>query len=144
MLKKVLVAVMAIIAGYYAYEQAPPNAGKSHESAIASARLDSAIVERRTDYQVGGRGTVIRLLPDDNDGSRHQRFILELESGRTLLVAHNIDVAPRIDGLRTGELVSFFGEYEWNDRGGVIHWTHHDPRSQHIGGWIEYHGKRYQ
>lgn len=144
MLKKILVAVVAIIVGYYAYEQAPLPADASHTVSAGSAELENAIAERRTDYQVGGRGTVTRLLPDDNDGSRHQRFILELESGRTLLVAHNIDVAPRINGLRKGESVSFFGEYEWNERGGVIHWTHHDPRSQHIDGWIEYHGKRFQ
>jgi Protein of unknown function (DUF3465). len=50
-------------------------------------------------------------LPDDEQGSRHQRFILRLASGRTLLVAHNIDLAPRIDGLQVGDQVAFSGEY---------------------------------
>lgn len=91
-----------------------------------------------------GSGTVVRLLPDDNEGSRHQRFILELASGRTLLVAHNIDLAPRINSLRKGDTVAFFGEFESNPQGGVIHWTHHDPQGRHPDGWLKHRGTVYQ
>ncbi len=83
-------------------------------------------------------------MSDDNDGSRHQRFILRLGSGQSLLIAHNIDIAPRVATLRTGDTVSFYGEYEWNDKGGVIHWTHRDPQGQHAAGWLEHNGQRYQ
>jgi hypothetical protein len=93
---------------------------------------------------VQGSGTVTRILSDDTDGSRHQRFILRIASGRTLLIAHNIDLAPRIGSLRTGDTVAFYGEYEWNDKGGVIHWTHHDPQGHHVGGWLEHNGRRYE
>jgi hypothetical protein len=88
-------------------------------------------------------GTVRRTLPDDNQGSRHQRFILAVPDGRTLLVAHNIDLADRVP-LKTGDHLSIHGRYETNDRGGVIHWTHHDPDGRMPGGWIEYRGKRYR
>lgn len=94
--------------------------------------------------QVQGEGEVIRILADDNDGSRHQRFIVRLGSGRTLLIAHNIDVAPRVPSISVGDKVSFNGQYEWNDKGGVIHWTHRDPQNRHQAGWIENRGKRYQ
>ena len=94
--------------------------------------------------QVRGSGVVIRLLPDDRDGSQHQRFIISLESGQTLLVTHNIDLAPRIGSLSLGDRVEFFGEYEWNEKGGVIHWTHHDPDGSHIDGWVKHKGKLYQ
>lgn len=89
-------------------------------------------------------GTVVRILPDDNVGSRHQKFIVKLASGRTLLIAHNIDLASRIANLSLGDTVSFCGEYEPNDKGGVIHWTHRDPANHHPAGWIQHGGKTYQ
>ena len=84
--------------------------------------------------QMCGSGTVIKLLSDDNQGSRHQRFIIKQSSGKTLLIAHNIDLAPKIYSLQKGALVKFCGEYESNSKGGVVHWTHHDPSNRHIGG----------
>lgn len=88
-------------------------------------------------------GTVERTLPDDNEGSRHQRFILAVPGGRTLLVAHNIDLADRVP-IKTADHLSLRGRYETNDRGGVIHWTHHDPDGSTPGGWIEFRGTRYR
>lgn len=93
---------------------------------------------------VQGQGRVIKVLPDDNDGSRHQRFILRLDQDMTLLLAHNIDLAPRLAGLQSGDEVAFSGIYEWNAKGGVVHWTHHDPRGQHKAGWLRYKGSSYQ
>ena len=83
-------------------------------------------------------------LSDDEDGSRHQRFIIALRSGQTLLVAHNIDIAPRIASLREGDVVRFSGVYEWNEKGGVIHWTHRDPNGLHAGGWLSHNGQTYR
>jgi hypothetical protein len=39
--------------------------------------------------------------------------------------------------------MSFFGQYESNERGGVVHWTHDDPRGRHVDGWLEHDGNRY-
>lgn len=110
----------------------------------SDAALASAYEEHQNDLQVTGSGVVIRILADDSNGGRHQRFILELGSGQTLLVAHNIDVAPRIPALAVGDEVEFHGVYEWNDEGGVIHWTHHDPAGVHEPGWLEHNGTVYQ
>lgn len=111
-----------------------------------SAR-DQVFADAYNDHQSGlqitGAGTVIRLLSDDTDGDRHQRFIVELASGQTLLITHNIDIAPRIDALREGDYVEFSGVYEWNDEGGTVHWTHHDPQGAHQGGWISHGGTVY-
>lgn len=106
--------------------------------------LTRAFQRRTSDLQVEAQGVVRRVLPDDNDGSRHQRFIVALVSGQTLLISHNIDLAPRVVGLRRGDVVSFSGEYEWSAEGGVIHWTHRDPSRRHPAGWIRHKGKLYQ
>ena len=87
--------------------------------------------------------TVYRLLPDDNVGSRHQRFLVRAPNGHSLLIAHNIDLAPRVP-LREHQSIEIRGMFEWNDKGGVIHWTHHDPQRRHTGGYIEAAGKQYR
>lgn len=97
----------------------------------------------RSGLWVEVEGEVDRLLPDDTRGSRHQRFILRLPSGHTLLVAHNIDLAPRAP-LDPGRAVKVRGEYEWNEQGGVLHWTHHDPRGRHAGGYLRVAGETYR
>lgn len=116
---------------------------KSTISPVEDA-ISKAFRDRSKDIQVIGSGTVTKVLSDDNEGGRHQRFIVKTDSGVSVLVAHNIDLAPRIDELRGGEKVTFYGEYVWNDKGGVIHWTHHDPAGVHKAGWIKYRGNKYQ
>ena len=93
------------------------------------------------DLQVQGSGTVVRLLADDDESSRHQRFIVRLDSGQTLLVAHNIDVAPRVESLAVGDEIAFSGVYEWSAEGGTIHWTHRDPDGNHAPGWLRHDGQ---
>lgn len=106
--------------------------------------IQQAFLNRQSDVQIKGVGTVKTILPDDNQGSRHQKFILNLENGHSVLVSHNIDLAPRIQNLKKGDSVEFYGEYEYNPKGGVIHWTHHDPRKKHIDGYLKHQGQIYQ
>jgi len=112
--------------------------------AQSDAVLGKAFRDRTSNIQVEGRGEVTRLLPDDQEGSRHQRFLLRLRSGQTLLIAHNVDLAPRVAPLKERDVVSFFGEYEWNEKGGVIHWTHRDPAGRHVAGWLKHKDRIYQ
>ena len=97
-----------------------------------------------SNVQVQSEGRVKAILRDDNEGSRHQKFILSLNNGLTILVAHNIDLSPRIENLKKGDVVEFFGEYEYSPQGGVMHWTHHDPRGHHTDGWLKHQGKTYK
>ena len=106
--------------------------------------LQEAYQKKLSEIQIHGIGEVIKLLPDDIDNIRHQHFILQLHSGQTLLITHNIDIATKIDTLTIGDTVEFYGEYIWNDKGGVVHWTHHDPNSHHEDGWLKHQGITYE
>ena len=123
---------------------ASQNRGQDRSKAGDDSSIGRAFKARMSNVRVEGEGVVTRVLADDLDGSRHQRFILELDSGQTVLIAHNIDLAPRVDGLRQGDSVRFNGVYEWNERGGTVHWTHRDPEGRHVAGWLEHKGRTYQ
>lgn len=107
-------------------------------------KIQQAFQQQQNNVQVRASGVVKAILADDHEGSRHQKFILSLQNGLTVLVAHNIDLAPRIENVQKGDTVEFYGEYEYNPKGGIIHWTHHDPERQHIGGWLKHQGRIYQ
>ena len=109
----------------------------SQSPATGSGVVEQAYADRRSGVWVEVDGRVTRLLSDDNEGSRHQRFVLALDSGHTVLVAHNIDLAERVPVPQDGR-VRLRGRYEWNERGGVIHWTHHDPDGSSPGGWVRH------
>ena len=127
---------IAVLAVFTWTQRVPVNSSAGSPDAIAEAFRN-----RTSNVQVSGVGIVRRILPDDNEGSRHQRFILDLSNDQTVLVSHNIDVAARLSSLDRGDTVEFFGEYEWNANGGVIHWTHHDPVRRHVDGWLRHEGR---
>lgn len=146
-MKKILIPLVAVALMYalgLIQEQGIPIPDTPSWSQNSDGAIEAAFNNRQSDVQVQGQGRVVRILPDDNDGSRHQRFILELDNGQNLLIAHNIDLAPRINELNKGDTVEFYGEYEWNAKGGVIHWTHNDPNHRHIDGWLKHLGRTYR
>ena len=108
-----------------------------------AAAIAEAFRDRRSGLMVEAEGTVERLLADDLEGSAHQRLIVRLAGGQTVLISHNIDLAPRVPAA-AGDSLGFRGQYEWNDRGGVVHWTHHDPGGRRPGGWLEHDGRKYR
>ncbi|MGB8352937.1 MAG: DUF3465 domain-containing protein [Chthoniobacteraceae bacterium] len=136
-------------AAYLGFNQNGRNTASSpsQNSTLTSdgdATLNNAIANHQRNIQVQGRAVVTRLLADDTEGIRHQKFIIRIASGQTILIAHNIDEANRIDTLRPGDTIDFNGEYEWTPQGGVIHWTHHDSSGRHPSGWIKLNGQTYQ
>ena len=68
----------------------------SRRTAAGDRAIVDAFAENRSGVMVQSVGIVEKLLPDDLQGSRHQRFIIRLDADHTLLVSHNIDVASRI------------------------------------------------
>jgi len=147
-MKKILFVVIVCLAVYQFISQSPKSFSiksfTNSEVSTSDHTLDEAFKNNLSDIQVGGSGKVINILPDDTQGSQHQRFIIKLKSGQTLLIAHNIDLAPRVNSLRVGDNINFYGEYEWNSKGGVVHWTHRVPSGRHDDGWLNHGGQLYE
>ena len=144
-MKRIYIAALVVCAlslnacGHAVQFSAPNGSSVSGDSPAGRA-----FKNKTSDVQVEDEGVVIRTLPDDLAGSRHQRFIIRLASGQTLLIAHNIDIAPKVVGLQKDNSIRFYGEYVWNEKGGMVHWTHHDPKGYHTAGWLKHNGRTYQ
>ncbi len=116
----------------------------SQPTVNAKSSIDTVYEKHASHVTVEGHGDVVKIFADDNLGSRHQRFLIKIASGKTLLFTHNIDLAPRVNDLKIGDTLDFKGEYIFNPKGGVIHWTHRDPSGEHVAGWIKHNGKTYE
>lgn len=145
-----LLGIVALALAWFAHSQGwlPLEEGSSTSGAAVAAppsggALAEAIRTRSSGVVIEDAGEVVKTLPDDDDGSRHQRFLVELPGGHTILIAHNIDLAPRAP-VREGDRIEFRGQFEWNDKGGVVHWTHHDPGGRRPGGWLRHSGQTYK
>lgn len=90
-----------------------------------------------------GEGTIIKVLPDDTNPPCHQRLLLKISDDRTLLITHNVDLAPRVENPQKGDFIIFYGEFIDNEKGGLIHWTHHDPNGGR-GGYLIHNSIRYE
>lgn len=155
-MKKIFLVAIILIAGWQLAQRGDfvqPRGNRAAENPATQTNVERtagddaiarAFANQQSNVQIESRGTVQKILPDDDKGSRHQRFIVRLDSGETVLIAHNIDLAPRVEALRVGDAIEFYGEYEWNNKGGVIHWTHRDPQQRHAAGWIRHNGRSYQ
>ncbi len=139
--KAITVALIAIIPLFFG-SKFFKSLGVSPDS-LGSSSIAELYQSRQSGVMVKFEGVIIKILSDDNEGSRHQRFIVQLSDQHTVLIAHNIDVAPRVP-IKKNKPVTIYGQYEWNDRGGVVHWTHKDSYGDHEEGWIEFQGKVYE
>ena len=144
-MKRIHIAALVVCALIWtACGSAVQPAGQNDAASGDDSEIGRAFKNRTSDVQVEGKGVVTRIIADDLAGSRHQRFVLRLASGQTVLIAHNIDIAPRVAGLQQGDTVGFYGEYVWNAQGGMVHRTHRDPEGKHVAGWLKHNGRTYQ
>ena len=143
-LRVVLLAAVAATAVWWVLDGGPGAVfGPLPGTPSGATAVLEAFEDGRSGVVVEVQGRVTRVLADDIEGSRHQRFILRLDGGHTLLVSHNIDLAPRVP-LEVDDPVHVRGQYEWNAQGGVLHWTHHDPAGRRPGGWIRHRGRTWR
>ncbi|TMC74619.1 MAG: DUF3465 domain-containing protein [Chloroflexi bacterium] len=109
-----------------------------------NAAVERAFAEHRSQLEITAEGSVTQVLTDDNGpAGTHQRFIVRLTSStQTVLIDNNVSIGRRVP-VAPGDAVIVHGEYVWNQQGGLVHFTHHDPAHTHESGWIERAGTRY-
>lgn len=75
----------------------------------------------------------------------HETFPIVTEHGLRIDVIDNVDLAPRVP-LHAGDIIAVAGQFIPDGKGsGIIHDTHHSPGpGWHRGGWIEWHGHRFE
>ncbi len=109
-------------------------------SADPNAAVYNAWRDGRSRVEVTASGSVARVLGVESGPSgRHEGFLLHLRGaaghGLTVRVEDNVDITGEIP-LAAGDDVEVRGEYIYDSRGGLIHYTHHDPRFRHEGGYV--------
>ncbi|MDQ2908907.1 MAG: DUF3465 domain-containing protein [Candidatus Eremiobacteraeota bacterium] len=98
--------------------------------------------------EVTASGTVSRILGTRLGRSgEHEGFLLHLSGaagrGLTVRVEDNVDLTGPIP-LSPGDGATVRGEYIYDPRGGLIHYTHRDPRGRHDAGYVQVGGRLYQ
>ncbi len=137
-----LVSLLAACKQTQSVPEQASSAGVVSTEQIQNSALIQAFEQKKRDIFVEGQGEVKKLLPDDNKGARHQKFLVTISDRQTLLFAHNVDLAPSVP-VKVGDTIQFRGEYIYNPKGGVLHWTHRDPQAKTEGGWIKLNGQLY-
>lgn len=85
---------------------------------VGPAEQDQVIAaqeEQVRDREVTITARVKRVLPDDTKGSQHQRLLIGLANGTTVLIAHNIDEAEKVP-VTEGDTITVHGVYIWNEK----------------------------
>lgn len=118
-------------------------AERANKPAVDTSSIDDLFKKNRDLVWVEGALTVTKLLRDDDDPPRHQRFIAETPDGHEVMVAHNIDLSDRVPA-KEGDTIEVRGEYVWTDPGGKVHFTHRPQYGKFQGGWIDHRGTRYE
>ncbi|QDK37045.1 DUF3465 domain-containing protein [Bdellovibrio sp. NC01] len=125
-----------------------PNDGQQQQVVDSSAG-DADIVravnaQKRVNFVEGSGMVVIKVLPDDNEGLKHQKWIVRLSNGKQMQAVYNSDedLCPRIP-IKVGDVVAMGGMFLWTNQGGLLHWLHHDPRGNRPDGYVQLNGKFY-
>jgi len=120
----------------------------THSGSDRNGDVYDAWRAQRSRVEVSASGTIVRLLGDRvGPSGEHTGFLLHLRGaaghGLTVRVEDNVDLTGRLE-LVAGADVEVRGEYIYGTRGGVIHYTHRDPRGRHAAGYVRTGGRFYQ
>lgn len=141
----VLAGVAIILGGRACFSRLAPSPIQAEVPLRGLAQIMDAAANQRAGITVEHWGTVLKLVEDEPEGGAGtlQKFIVTLENGHILLMAHDTAVAPKIP-LQVDDTVEFRGRYDWNALGGLVYYTHHDPAMRREDGWVKHKGKAYR
>lgn len=139
------VALIAVLIAAIVYLRlhtaAPSSRSAARQSAVGCRIVGHDFRYHRSGLWVTLRARVTRLLPDSQGRYRHQRFIVRCRNGQSILIVNDVSIGARVP-VRKGDTVGVRGEYVWNERGGLVHFTHHSDTGA-PGGWILWHSHVY-
>ena len=104
--------------------------------------VEKAYLSHESGMMAEVHGRVVRILRDEREGVHRQRFVIRLPNGQMVIVIHNVEDSDRVP-VRLEDPVLVRGQYEWEESGGVLHWTHRDSSPNRRHGWVEHMGRRY-
>ncbi|MDP3509818.1 MAG: DUF3465 domain-containing protein [Candidatus Melainabacteria bacterium] len=111
--------------------------------AVDDAQIIQAQSQQARKVELTVTAPIKKLLREEDYREPHQRFLLILSNGTTVLVANDLQYGTYAP-VQEGNVVRIHGEYIWNERGGVLHWTHKSDEPRHESGYIDFNGMRYQ
>lgn len=133
------IAVLAVLASGAWWWQSRP--GYEVESGFAI--VEHAFRVRQSGIMTEVTGTVVRILLDDKDDLRNQKFVIRLPNDQSVLVVHDQKAGGRVP-VSVGDTVLVRGEYMWTETGGTFRNTQRDFSPRRLHGWIDHEGDRYQ
>jgi hypothetical protein len=121
--------------------------GQSAGSDAGNAAVYQSWAQQRSKVEVTASGSVAKVLGTRRGPSGvHTGFLLHLRGsegrGLTVRVEDNVDLTGPIP-IRAGDDVEVRGEYIYDPRGGLIHYTHRDPRGRRAGGYVRIGNRMY-
>ncbi len=121
--------------------------GAGGSATASNAEIYAAFAQHRSPVEVTAQGTVVKVLGIRGGRvGRHEGFLVHLSGNEghdlTLRIEDNIELTGSIP-LRAGDAVEIRGEYIYDPRGGLIHYTHRDPRGRHPSGYVRVNGRIY-
>lgn len=123
--------------------EAPSASANAGPLATDDSDLIRAVRDRRSVFFVQASNVVVvKVLPDDTQGLKHQRWYVRLSDGSQVFAVYNIDQTARVP-VQVGQTMSLGGEFKWTDQGALIHWLHSDPSGRRPNGYVIVNGQKY-
>lgn len=124
----------------FSYQQQQPRPGQITDD----SDLVRAVRSQKAQFYIeAGNLVVTKLLPDDRNGLKHQKWEARLSNGEVIQVVYNSDMGDRVP-VKIGDKFGVGGQFVWGrQRMGVMHWLHEDKREKRPDGYVFFNGTVY-